>query len=694
MSGVIKDLAAIEAAITAEVPRLKTEFDKVGVPTGPITDLGGIARWLHEQLPMLRRRQAAAALLASQGLTFTPNTSLLSIPEDSDAATKQAADLAVVRTKAGLDGKPDSRAGVIAAGNALERIRNAKGRLSPDDILFLETYYSHLGKDVYRLPSYFRDDNNWIAPTRTSYAPGEIVPTALDAKVRAKLAAATGGGLLALSDESRGGGWNRLPAFVREAAADKLGGYPLHDGGWAPDGGDKAGPLAAFLAQSEPVDRAGLVLSKRLAISAAQSIPAYKRLQTPTSVPTPESDQLARVFLHISSRNEQTMHDLLTGQGMDQPEDISKGIYQGYTTSKDFLVAITTHVWSDSGKAVSETLNWIADAKRSPSRARQLLAIQAWGSVFDTLTDTSVVNAELNITAGEPRGTDVLAKVTPPALGVVSPEIARSLARGVAAFLRDLATNDSRDLASARLFTLIATDKAAAESLAGAIYLDNVTGIHNTLKHPGVGQYVKDADPAGRLQALLEAALTNVALELNQDKAKAQVAADELRGKALSAITGFVTKGLDAELPSFPGLDPVAILDQLLGRLTSGHADPSQPQTVKFAGVNPVGATGGPLIVRYNFTKALIESGQLKVEDLPDDLRSKGIPPHLTSPAERGNLLQQDLEALYIEAVAKVPRASEKLTSYLIEYRSTIAKVLLNCQSDSTQEFNEKILGQ
>ncbi|GAA1559687.1 hypothetical protein GCM10009804_15650 [Kribbella hippodromi] len=683
LGGVIKDLTAIEAAITTEAPRLKAEFDKVGVPASPITDLNGIARWLHEQLPMLRRRHSAAALLASQGLSFTPNTSLLSIPEDSGDAAKQAGNLAAANTKAGLRGKPGGRDGLVAAVSALERIRSAKGRLNPDDVLFLEAYYSRLGEDVYKLPGYLGNDNNWIAPTRTSYTPGEVIPNSLDPRVRAKLAAATAGALLALSDESRGGGWNHLPAFVREAAGDNFDGHPLHDGGWAPEGGEKAGPFAEFLAESAPLDRPGLVLSKRLAISAAASIPAYKRLQRPNSYLTPQSDQLARVFFHFSSRNEQAMHDLLTGQNMDQPADVQKGIYKGYTTSKDFLVALTTHVWSDGGKAVSETINWIADAKRSTSHARQLLAIQAWGSVFDTLTESSVVKAELDMQSGETRVIDVLAKVTPPALGVVSPEIARSLARGAAAFLDDLGNDESKELASGRLFTLVATDPVAAESLAGAIYLSNVAGIHDTLKHPVGGRYVVGADPAGRLQALLESAFVNVAVELNADRTEAAQAADALRAKALGAAAGFVTKGLDAELPSFPGLDPVDLLDRMLGRLSSGDADPAQPQTVTFDGINPTGATGGPLIVRYNFTKALIESGHLRVEDLPDELRHSGHPPRLRSPAEIPSDERSTLEALYIDAVSTVPGAAKKLESYLTEYRLVSSKVLLNRQNDN-----------
>jgi hypothetical protein len=77
LKGVIDDLATIETAITTELRGLKTEFEKVGVSTHPITNLVNVATWLQGELPMLRRRHAAAVLLESQGLQFSPGTQML-----------------------------------------------------------------------------------------------------------------------------------------------------------------------------------------------------------------------------------------------------------------------------------------------------------------------------------------------------------------------------------------------------------------------------------------------------------------------------------------------------------------------------------------------------------------------------------------------------------------------------------------
>jgi hypothetical protein len=94
LGGVINDLAAMEAAIIAETRGLKAEFELVGLSAGPVNDLVNISHWLRGELPMLRRRHAAAVLLQSQGMQWYPGTRMLAMPEDPDAATQQAADLA------------------------------------------------------------------------------------------------------------------------------------------------------------------------------------------------------------------------------------------------------------------------------------------------------------------------------------------------------------------------------------------------------------------------------------------------------------------------------------------------------------------------------------------------------------------------------------------------------------------------
>jgi hypothetical protein len=115
--------------------------------------------------------------------------------------------------------------------------------------LFLETFYRDLGKDVYRVHAYLKKDENWA-------------DTALiDANARTQMTAAIVGGLLTLSDERRGGGWNRLPEFVRQAASDPFKANVLPDRSWVQRSGRDADEFAAFLAHGDAGDHGGGVFS-------------------------------------------------------------------------------------------------------------------------------------------------------------------------------------------------------------------------------------------------------------------------------------------------------------------------------------------------------------------------------------------------------------------------------------------------
>jgi hypothetical protein len=682
LGGVINDLATMEAAITTEMKGLKTEFEKVGVPTGPIIDLTNVSHWLHDQLPMLRRRHEAAVLLESQGLQFSPGTKMLSMPEDPDVATKQAGDLAVQRVRDALDGKPPGRDGITAAIRAIQRIRDTKGQLNPSDLLFLETFYKGLGKDVYKIPDYLKNDNNWIAPTRTTYTPGEIVPTALDPKSRTDMAAAIVGGLLTLSDERRGGGWTHLPEFIQKAASDPFKVNVMPDRSWVQRSGRDADELAAFLGHAAPDERGGVVLSKRLAITAAQSVAAYQQLSAiPPPVPYGD-DETARRFLHLASNNEQAMHDLLTGKNMDPPADAAGDLYDGYKTPKDFLVPITTNAWSDDGKAAAETIDWIADAKRATDPSRRQLADEAMDGVVATLTDPSVFSTEMDIGGGKSVGAH-------PEIGVVNPEFTRSLARDAAASLDQLADPDPKKMiVSARLFTLIATDPTSAEALGGAVYRHDVDGIRDALAHD---TGVLNGAPAGRLHGLLNAAVQNVAMERGADAEEAKAEREALQSKIFGLVSGVGTKVVDTGIDTIPGIDPVDMADKLLGRLNPIDTSPVDPQHIKFGDVDVSTPTGSRMMHRYNLTKALLESGELKLEDLPSELRTSEPHPRLKSPGEFPSEDYDGISDEYHRSNESVPGVGDLQETYLSEFSAQESGIAEAYTADDPKEVKKKL---
>jgi hypothetical protein len=688
LGGVINDLATMETAIGTELKGLRTEFEKVGVSTQPITDLTNVANWLHGELPMLRRRHTAAVLLESQGLQFSPGTKMLSIPEDPAVATKQAGDLAVNQVRAALDGKPPGRDGVVTAIRALERIRNTKGRLGPDDLLFLETFYKGLGKDLYKVPQFLKNDDNWIAPTRTTYAPGEIIPAALDPKTRAALASSLVGGLLSLSDERRGGSWNRLPKFVQEAAADKYKVANLHDGDTLLSG-QKAHDLADFLANSDGTTSAGVVLSKRLAITAAESAEEYKRLHS--GLRAPENDSTARTFLQLAGRSEQAMHDLLTNQQMGPEGDPTGHVFDGYGDPKKFLLAISTHAWSDDGKAASAVTNWIADASRSTDPQRSELAHEAMQGLVTTLADPSVMSQLMDID-----GRKSLPHPDSDALGQVNPELARSLVRDTAAFFKEFSdpgaeffTSKAKGMSDgeevgARWFTLVSTDPTAAEALAAAVYREKVDGLHAQLHNPT--EVLDIPRRAGQLQGLLDAGLHNVGMERTGDKEEAKQAADDIRGKALGVVGHYLGKA-----GTVPGLDPVEIADKILGGLIGPDTTPVDPQQIETYGVDPQANGASRMLIRYEMTNALIESGQIKVEDLPDEIRGHGNPPRLMSPAEFKSADYNKIAGAYEKSTAGVPGVTQISDKYLTEYSDSYSTVANRRTADIPGELKTKL---
>jgi hypothetical protein len=314
-----------------------------------------------------------------------------------------------------------------------------------------------------------------------------------------------------------------------------------------------------------------------------------------------------------------------------------------------------------------------------------------------TLADPSVMNRTMDT---EWSGRE--------ALGVVNPEIAHSLARDASAFLTEfsdpgaaLFSTDGKGMSngeevSARFFTLIATDPTAAEALAGAIYRHNVDGVHDALAHPD--HVIDQSGRAGQLQGLLDSALHNVAIERTDDKELAKAEADAIRGKALGIASQFLGKGTDQvlgeakkQLPSLPGVDPVDIADKILGRLIGSDTDPVEPQQIRTEGVDTRASGASRLLVRYDITKALVESGQLKPQDLPASIRSDGDPPRLKSPAEFMTRDYNSIADSYEVATGKAPGAARIQDKYLAEYSDRQNRVVDQRLAEDRNELKPKL---
>ncbi|ETK33279.1 polymorphic toxin type 17 domain-containing protein [Microbispora sp. ATCC PTA-5024] len=70
MRAMIKDLESAKNLIDSRIPGLKSEFERVGLSTKPVTTLTGVASWVGGELPMLNRRQAMAEQLLKENSQY------------------------------------------------------------------------------------------------------------------------------------------------------------------------------------------------------------------------------------------------------------------------------------------------------------------------------------------------------------------------------------------------------------------------------------------------------------------------------------------------------------------------------------------------------------------------------------------------------------------------------------------------
>lgn len=397
LSGVVGDLAAMEAAIAAETKRLKGEFAKVGVPSAALSELAKVGAWLHGELPMLRRRQAAAALLASQRMQCVPGTNLISMSEDPVFASQQAGELAAKQVLAGLGGKPPTREASVAAAAAVRKITARGGKLSADDLAFLEALYGGLGRTVYQVPGQLGQDK------------------------AAKAALADG--LLMLSNEKLGGGFSKVPAEIRQ---------DLRDTGWrhwnAP--GDKAADpfrgngfpeLARFLLNRDPKSKIGPgdEFAAGLGRSATENLhlqqflqreygnvalggPPQEMAQTPL-LNTAEVQQILGVVAFSHQASAKLMSD---------PEAVR---------------VLIGHGWEDKGAAVAGLFDWAAKVALDPKSPEYVMAKQATADLINAVT----VNDSDESSPGHQMFKESVGWVT------ASPEIAQAFSKLIAANLSD-----------------------------------------------------------------------------------------------------------------------------------------------------------------------------------------------------------------------------------------------------------------
>lgn len=192
---------------------------------------------------------------------------------------------------------------------------------------------------------------------------------------------------------------------------------------------------------------------------------------------------------------------------------------------------------------------------------------------------------------------------------------------------------------------------------------------------------------AGQLQGLLDSALQNAALERTDSLADAQARAAEIRGDAL-AVVGIV---LDAT-PALPGglEGSVGIADKILGHYLSSETPSVEPRQIQTYGIDNRAYSSEGLVVRYEFAKALVESGKLKLEDVPANALADGSPPRLKSPAEVMPKDYNDLVIAYDRAASRSPAGATQ-GDFLKAYQKIYDRAIGERRADSRGDLYDRV---
>ncbi len=263
--------------------------------------------------------------------------------------------------------------------------------LGTEEIEFLEAFYAHLEE-----------------PYAANGAMGIMVYPELMAESdmseeeRENTLGILGDGLLALSDPSLGGGYDRLPQSFRYAveggwinpeAEDKLPGTPLRTG-------MEMKALSAFLEHTDENLEGGYGLSTTLHLTTGAFLDAWGDTHDPDGV-LPDSEQLSHI-IDVASRNTDANYYMLTGEHLNEEEGVDYGDKDLRTRA---LEGTLTYEWHDDGHTARQLTDWLAEDVHSEDPEISRRAGDAFAGFMETLTDPdmheALVNTGVDVTEGD-----------------------------------------------------------------------------------------------------------------------------------------------------------------------------------------------------------------------------------------------------------------------------------------------------
>ncbi|WP_370012850.1 hypothetical protein UIS43_07215 [Nocardiopsis sp. LDBS0036] len=212
--------------------------------------------------------------------------------------------------------------------------------------------------------------------------PAEMEGSHLSDEEREHALGVLGDGLLALSDERVGGGYDELPASVRSvvdgpdfSAVRAAGQYTQTHSDWM----ERAGYLDDLLSNSHEDFEGGAEFSTRMMDTVSSSLVRIDALGG--------DDSSMSGLLDVATRNEDANYAVLTGE---YPEGVEGDLpWTGETADNvtDRIIGqLYTHEWGDDGEAARGLTEWIEDMSWSDDEDERRMAAGAMDGLMETIT--------------------------------------------------------------------------------------------------------------------------------------------------------------------------------------------------------------------------------------------------------------------------------------------------------------------
>jgi hypothetical protein len=422
-----------------------------------------------------------------------------------------------------------------------------------EEMDFLEAFYAELEHDEARnsmgvlgIPSRMEGDH--LSDEEREHALGVL-----------------GDGLLTLSDERIGGGYDALPASVRDViegpdfSTTRSGaGYTNTHADWMA----RTGHLSDLLEHSHDDMEGGVEFSARMMEAVSGGIVRMDALGH-------SNDESLVGLVDVATRNEDVNYAILTGE---LPEGVEVDLpWSGEAvdnTRERIISSLYSHEWSDDGDAVRGLTEWMEESSWSDDEDERRMAAEAMDGLLEVIT-TKEMHDALSDTGVEVELSDGTEIPNAP-FTAVNGEIADGLAHLFEVYIEsfadeqgierghvdfnweresdDLWNDDSRILAMSPAERLIFLEYVMGheDSAVRAHTASTVYTVAQTEMYLENGNSTETGANAGVLQSLIDSALHNEAVNRGLDHAQEL----EMRRKL---VEGMVNTGNNA-LGLVPGM--------------------------------------------------------------------------------------------------------------------------------------------